>query len=76
MDAGYSFNIATKIKQWAETRNLGVRCEHLKIAVRARAEELKGKQRFAFPFRVTDLRVELENHGRILKKRTINRLKK
>lgn len=76
VDAGYSFNIATKIKQWAETRNLGVRYEHLKVAVRTRAEELKGKKRFVFPFGGTDLREELENYGRILKERAINRLKK
>lgn len=76
VDAGYSFNIATKIKKWAETRNLGVRYEHLKVAVRARAEEIKGKKRFVFPFGGTDFFEELEHYRCMIKERAISKFKK
>ena len=63
VDVCYSFRIVTKIKKFAEEEKLLIRYENLKLNIANRAENLKAKKNFAFPFRSTsNLREELEHY--------------
>lgn len=70
VDVGYSFNLAAKIKAWAETQRLGVRYENLKLAVRTHAEALKTKKRFVFSFGGINLKDELEHYAEMLREKS------
>ncbi len=50
VDVAYSFKVVTKIRSWAKESGLVVRYEALKYSIHSRAEELKKKRHFVFPF--------------------------
>ena len=63
VDAIYSFNVVARIKKWAKDKNVVVRYETLKLNVKERAEQLKEKVRFLFPFKGKRISEELENYA-------------
>ena len=74
VDVCYSFHIVTKIKKFAEEEKLLIRYENLKLNIANRAESLKAKKNFAFPFRnASNLREELEHYISELREKGIQK---
>lgn len=70
VDVCYSFHVVGKLKEFAEEKQLVIRYENLKLSIARRAEELKQKRNFAFPFRTpTGLREEVEHYIDALKEK-------
>lgn len=74
VDVCYSFHVVKKLKEFAEEKQLIIRYENLKLSIAKRADELKQKRNFAFPFHTpsgTGLREELERYFESLKEKGV-----
>lgn len=75
VDVCYSFHVVKKLKEFAEEKQLVIRYENLKLSIAKRADELKQKRNFAFPFHTpsgTGLREELERYFESLKEKGVH----
>ena len=72
MEVCYSFHVVKKLKEFADEKQLVIRYENLKLSIARRAEELKQKRNFTFPFHTpsnTNLREEVERYIDALKEK-------
>lgn len=72
VDVCYSFHVVKKLKEFADEKQLVIRYENLKLSIARRAEELKQKRNFTFPFHTpsnTSLREEVERYIDALKEK-------
>lgn len=72
VDVCYSFHVVKKLKEFADEKQLVIRYENLKLSIARRAEELKLKRNFTFPFHTpanTSLREEVERYIDTLKEK-------
>lgn len=62
VDVFYSFHVVTRIRKWANDKQVVVKLEELKFTIRQRAEKLKEKSSFIFPFKgKRDISEELDS---------------